>query len=245
VDNAIDSNRQADSELPPRFGIPRRKADFFEVMVFLFLIVPSMVLSFFALKLGTASFDLIATSTILRDFALVTLITFFLWRNREPVIRIGWTMSAAPREAILGLLLFTPLLILATSVDRFLRAAGFTGTPKALSGFLRPSGPWQFVLAFILVAVVAVAEETMFRGYLILRFEALTGSPFAAAVLSAGIFSFGHGYEGTAGVATVGVLGLGLAAVYLWRRNLIAPIVMHFLQDFTSIILLPLLVHKH
>jgi CAAX protease family protein len=220
-----------------------RKGELLEVLVFLFLIVPSMVLALFALKQGAASFDLIATATILRDMALVSLIGYFLWRNKEPITRVGWTLRGALREAVLGAILFVPLLIVASMVDRFLRAAGFTGTPKSLSGLLIPAGPWEFALAFLLVAVVAVAEETIFRGYLILRFEALTGSSTAAALLSAAVFSVGHGYEGTAGVATVGVMGLGLAAVYLWRRSLVAPVIMHFLQDFIAIIVAPLVTH--
>lgn len=86
-----------------------------------------------------------------------------------------------------------------------------------------------------------MAEETIFRGYLILRFQALTISPTAAVLLSAFIFSLGHGYEGWAGVMIVGIMGVVLALVYLWRQSLIAPIVMHFLQDFLGIVFLSLL----
>jgi membrane protease YdiL (CAAX protease family) len=32
--------------------------------------------------------------------------------------------------------------------------------------------------------------------------------------------------------------------VYLWRGSLVAPIVMHFLQDFLAIVLLPILVGR-
>jgi membrane protease YdiL (CAAX protease family) len=99
----------------------------------------------------------------------------------------------------------------------------------------------EFLLAFVLVVIVALAEETIFRGYLILRLKAITSSPAAAVLLSAAIFSLGHGYEGSAGVVTVGVMGLVFALVYIWRQSLIAPIVMHFLQDFIGIVLLPLL----
>jgi membrane protease YdiL (CAAX protease family) len=70
--------------------------------------------------------------------------------------------------------------------------------------------------------------------------KAVTASPAVAVVLSAAIFSLGHGYEGSAGVVTVGVMGLVFALVYLWRKSLVAPMVMHFLQDFIGIILLPL-----
>ena len=93
----------------------------------------------------------------------------------------------------------------------------------------------------VLVVIVAVAEETIFRGYLMLRLQAITASPAAAVVLSAVIFSLGHGYEGSAGVVTVGVMGAVFALVYLWRQSLVAPMVMHFLQDFIGIVMLPLL----
>ena len=102
-------------------------------------------------------------------------------------------------------------------------------------------GPADFLLAIVLVTVVALAEETIFRGYLILRLKAITASPAAAALLSAAIFSLGHGYEGSAGVVTVGVMGVVFAFIYMWRQSLVAPIVIHFLQDFISIILVPLL----
>lgn len=61
-------------------------------------------------------------------------------------------------------------------------------------------------------------------------------------ILSSIIFSLGHGYEGTAGVVTVGFMGLFFALVYLSRKSLVAPIVLHFLQDFTGIVLIPLLI---
>jgi membrane protease YdiL (CAAX protease family) len=99
----------------------------------------------------------------------------------------------------------------------------------------------HLVLSIVLVTVVAVTEETIFRGYLILRFRALTGGVGWATLFSAVVFSLGHGYEGTAGVVTVGVMGLAFALAYLWRKSLVMPITMHFLQDFLSIVLLPLL----
>lgn len=45
-------------------------------------------------------------------------------------------------------------------------------------------------------------------------------------------------------IVFVGVMGLGLAAVYLWRRSLIAPVAMHFSQDCLAMVVLPLLLHQ-
>jgi hypothetical protein len=38
--------------------------------------------------------------------------------------------------------------------------------------------------------------------------------------------------------------GLVFALVYAWRQSLIAPIVMHFLQDFIVVVLIPFLHSK-
>jgi membrane protease YdiL (CAAX protease family) len=204
---------------------PDRTVQLIELAVFLFLIVPSMVLSFFMIKQGSMSFMLTAVSIILRDLALVSLILFLLWHNGEPIDRIGWSFRNGWKDVALGLGLFIPLLYGTGLLERTLQSGGLSVPSTPLPSFLTAKG----------------TEETMFRGYLILRLKAVTASPAAAVVLSAAIFSLGHGYEGSAGVVTVGVMGLVFALVYLWRQSLVAPMVMHFLQDFIGIVLLPVL----
>jgi membrane protease YdiL (CAAX protease family) len=218
-----------------------RKVQFIEVLVFLFLIVPSLALSFLANQQGNIGFTVTAVATILRDLALVSLILFFLWQNKENVGQIGWVLKNGWREVLLGMVLFVPVYFGAGLLDSFLNAIGFSSPKAPLPSFLQSSGVSQTILAVILVIVVAIAEETIFRGYLILRFKSLTNSAALAAILSAVVFAIGHGYEGSAGVITVGTLGLVFALVYLWRGSLIAPMVMHFLQDFISIVLISLL----
>ena len=220
---------------------PSRRVQLIEVAVFLFLIVPSMALSFLVVKQGNLSFVLTAVATILRDLGLVSLIFFFLWRNGEPIDLLGWTSRNIREEITLGLWLFVPLFYGMIFLERALQASGLSAPSTPVPSFLLTKGTAQFLLASLLVIVVAAAEETIFRGYLILRLQAVTAYPAAAAVLSSVIFALGHGYEGSAGVVTVGVMGLVLALVYLWRQSLVAPMVMHFLQDFIGIVLLPLL----
>jgi len=218
-----------------------KKARLYELSVFLFLIVPSMALSFFAVKQGDLNFMLVAWATILRDAALVCLILFFLWRNGEPAERMGWNFKNFWREVAVGLSLFIPLFFGASLLENLLQKAGFSLPLTPVPSYMTPCDMPKIVLAVCLVTVVAVAEETIFRGYLIMRFQDLnTGAP-TAIVLSAFIFAIGHGYEGTAGVITVGVMGLAFALVYLWRRSLVAPMIMHCLVDFISIVLVPVL----
>jgi len=218
-----------------------RKEQLAEVSVFLFLIMPSMALSFFAIKPGGLNFPFVAVSTILRDLAPVSLILFFIWRNREPATWIGWTLKNSGKEISLGIMLFIPFSFGTGLLEKGLQALGLSAPSTPLPSFLTARGMVEFLLALVLVVIVALAEETIFRGYLILRLKAITSNPIGAALLSAVIFSLGHGYEGSAGLVTVGVIGLVFAFVYMWRQSLVVPMVMHFLQDFFGIVLLPLL----
>jgi membrane protease YdiL (CAAX protease family) len=219
---------------------PKTREQVLEVSVFLFLIVPSMALSFFAFKQGNIGFTLTAFATILRDLALVSLILFFLWRNREPVKNIGWNLRNFEIEIAVGVVLFIPLFYVAGLLDAALVQTGFSSPKTPLPSLEAAGGIGATILGIVLVAVVAFAEEVIFRGYLLLRFDAITSNPTVAVILSTLIFTLGHGYEGTAGIVTVGFLGLVFALTYRWRKSLIAPIMMHFLQDFIGIVLAPL-----
>ena len=219
---------------------PSREEQVYELLVVLFLIVPSVVLSLFAFGPSQVGFVLLALATIFRDLALVALILFFLWRNGEPLARIGWTGHQIATNVILGLIL-SPIVILGIGLlNSLLRAAGLSG-PSPAAASLVPHGPGEIALAVILVIVVAVSEETIFRGYMIARLAATSRSMAFAVVVSSGIFAIGHGYEGTAGLTAVGVMGLVFALLLVWRRSLVAPVVIHFANDFLAIVVAPLL----
>jgi membrane protease YdiL (CAAX protease family) len=228
------------AEEKPEASGPGRKVQMVELLVFLSLIVPAMVLSFFSVSRGDLSFTTVAVATILRDLSLVGLILFFLWRGSEPFDRIGWNRPTEWSDVALGVLLFVPFTFGMGLIEGTLRKAGLSAPPSEIP-FLTPHGPAQLLLASLLAMVVAVAEEIIFRGYLLLRLRAVTGSPVTAVLLSSVIFSFGHGYEGTAGIATVAVMGVVLAIVYLSRGSLVVPVIIHFLQDFIGLVFLPLL----
>lgn len=221
-----------------------RTEQLIEVAVFLFLIAPSLVLSFFVIRQGSISFILTAVSTMLRDLSLLSLILFLLWRNKESVVRIGWTLRNVWRECRLGVVLFVPMFLGASVLEQILKAIGLSAPSMPLPALEPGRSSPEMLIALALVTVVALTEETVFRGYLMLRFRAVLGSRAWSVLLSAFVFSLGHGYEGTAGVVTVGTIGLVLGLVYTWRESLVAPVTMHFLQDFVGIVFVPLLVGK-
>jgi membrane protease YdiL (CAAX protease family) len=209
-----------------------------ELAVVLFILVPSLVLSLLALHGASLGFVTVAVGAIFQDLALVSLVAYFFWRNGEGLAALGWR-GPLLGEAVVGMVLFVPTFFAAGGLEKLLARGGMS-SPSHLPSFLKPTGEGQMVLAVFLVVVVAVVEETIFRGYLLRRFAQLTASPIAAVLLSAAIFSLGHSYEGTAGMATVGFLGVIFAAVYLWRGSLVAPIVMHLLQDIIGLVIVPL-----
>ena len=151
-----------------------------EVSVFLFLITPSLIFSFFAARQGGLGFVPVSIFVMLRDLALVSLILFFIYSNREHVAEIGWTFKNARREIALGILLFVIFFFGAAFLERTLEAAGLSSPRIPEPSFLIPKGIPQSMLAFVMVVVVALSEETIFRGYLILRFKAITESPLGA-----------------------------------------------------------------
>jgi membrane protease YdiL (CAAX protease family) len=236
----MDITPEIDWRRPREGAHPARKVQAVEIIVFLILIVPSLALSFFAARQGRIGFTLTAVATIFRDLALVGLVAYFLWRNGESVASVGWRARRASLEVGIGAALFIPIFYLVGGLETLLKSIGLT-TPAMPSPSLEAKGRGEILLAVLLVAVVAAAEETIFRGYLLLRFEGVGMGPAASVALSALVFSLGHGYEGSAGVVSVGVMGAIFAVVYLWRGSLVAPMTMHFLQDFLGIVVVPLL----
>lgn len=148
------------------------------------------------------------------------------------------TFRNAWKEIGIGVALFVPVMVGMTLILQSLKSGGLS-VPEKAPAYLVPSGTGQYVLAVILLIVVAVSEEVIFRGYLIRRFNALARNPGAALLLSSIIFAMGHGYQQSGGVVGVGILGLVFGAVYLWRGSLVAPMVMHFIQNFFGMILVP------
>jgi len=234
-------NNMSENTIQRGTAQPSRKAQAFELAAFLLLFVPSIILSYFSNLQEAAGFSLVALETIAYNFALVFLIAFFLWRNGEPPARLGWSRRRPWTEAALGIMLFPPFVLAIGLIEGIFIELGLSAPQESIPSFLAASGAAEYGLALVLVLVVALTEETIYRGYLLLRFTSVTGSPTAAVLCSTAVFSLGHGYQGSAGVAAVAVIGLLFCLIYLWRRSLIAPVVLHFLQDFVGIIVYPLL----
>jgi membrane protease YdiL (CAAX protease family) len=88
-----------------------------------------------------------------------------------------------------------------------------------------------------LVTRAAVMEEIVFRGYPIERFQAWTGSRMVAALISVVAFTYAHlAAWGAAQLIVAGYGGVVLAVLYLWRRNLWANMLAHWIADGSGFI---------
>lgn len=202
-----------------------------ELLVFLLLIVPPMILQWFLDDHESIDFRLRVVATLSGNVALVALVFYFNWRSGEPRSRLGFSARGWAGEAVIGVLLFLPFAAIATGIGQLLLYLGLPGEDTAL--LVPPvTGTLETMLAALVLVTVAVSEEAVFRGYLMLRItEWRYGGTTVAVLASSTIFALGHEYQGLAGMITVGSMGLMFAGVYLWRRSLVAPIVMHFLQN--------------
>jgi membrane protease YdiL (CAAX protease family) len=94
---------------------------------------------------------------------------------------------------------------------------------------------WYRVL---LVTRAAVAEELLFRGYPIERLNELSGSRALAAFVSWAAFTYAHlGSWGAAQLIVAGYGGVLLTILYLWRGNLWANMLAHWIADGAGFLL--------
>lgn len=93
-------------------------------------------------------------------------------------------------------------------------------------------------LSVLLVVRAAVFEELCYRGFAIERLGEMIGSRRLAAMLSLAVFTLVHLYGWNwSHLIVVLYAGLVLTALYLWRRDLVACMVAHFLTDITGVLL--------
>ncbi len=100
-----------------------------------------------------------------------------------------------------------------------------------------------FWLVILVVLRAGIVEELFYRGYAIERLQLLGLKSYWAGTIPLLIFGFGHVTNGWANVIIALALGLILMIVYLWRRDLVANMIGHFLVDFVFVVLPRLSAH--
>ena len=116
------------------------------------------------------------------------------------------------------------------------------GALAALTGYGHGPGSAAFEklslwLITLIVFRAGVVEELFYRGYAIERLQAVGLGRAWSVAIPLVIFSVGHWTGGAANILIALALGAILTAFYLWRRDLIANMIGHFLVDFVANVL--------
>lgn len=116
------------------------------------------------------------------------------------------------------------------------------GALAALTGYghgpgSSPFGELPLWLITLIVVRAGVVEELFYRGYAIERLQAFGLNRYVAAGIPLIIFGVGHWTGGWANIVIALALGAILAGFYLWRRDLVANMIAHFLVDFVANVL--------
>ncbi|MFD1641356.1 CPBP family intramembrane glutamic endopeptidase [Halohasta litorea] len=103
-------------------------------------------------------------------------------------------------------------------------------TPSGLREALAPetAAGWA-VLLVVVLPIIAGFEELLFRGALIGVLQAGFAVPVWLLVVGSSVaFALGHGAQGRLGIVVTGLLGVGLAAVFVHTGSLVVVIVAHY-----------------
>ena len=80
-------------------------------------------------------------------------------------------------------------------------------------------------------AAVGFGEELVFRGYIFSRWLAFSRSPGQAVMASSLLFGISHAYQGFAGIANAGAIGVVYAVGFLFVRRLWPLVIAHAMLD--------------
>lgn len=97
------------------------------------------------------------------------------------------------------------------------------------------SASWWLLLLSTLTA--GIAEEFIFRGYMIERISELTKKSWAAVAISLTAFILPHllSWPLSHVIAVVLPLGLILSLIYLWKRNLVFNMIVHVMINLPMV----------
>jgi uncharacterized protein len=159
--------------------------------------------------------------------AVFALLTWVRFAEREPLSSIGFRRPGVKNVALGVATGIVSLAGLATILYVIFPALHINETQSIDQVMTMPLW-WRWIT----VIRAAVGEEVLFRGFAIERLQRLTGSARLAGIISCVIFTILHvGYWGWGHILIAGFAGALLTILYIWRRNLWANILAHFIVD--------------
>ena len=168
---------------------------------------------------------------------LALLLLYVRWGERRPLTSVGFRKPGL-RDILIsiatGILIFAGLVGIYFVILPALHFQEDAHVTQLMNLMLAKPRWWRFTL----IMRGAIAEEVLFRGYAIERLHELTGSLKIAATLSCTVFALEHlGVWSWGHVIIAGFAGAMLSLLYIWRRNLWANSIAHFIPDAIGLLL--------
>ncbi len=171
---------------------------------------------------------------------LVTLVPLFLLKGALHMQKLdfhalGLSREGLTQEVAVGLSL-SAIIILAAIVNNTLAGSPprlmFATSNDSLWNWLSRLAIWGAELALKAVAV-GIVEEVIHRGWMLTFLLSRLASRECACWISAIIFGLGHFEQGIQAIALTTVFGYVYGLLYMWRKALTVPIVVHTLWNFS------------
>lgn len=193
------------------------------------------------LYLGSVRVPVADTSRVILSLArawgsTIALLILVLFWERQSLSSIG-TRKMSGKDALWGLAGFLLGVLTFMITTPLIKAINLSAVESGISRLAEI--PLSLRLSMVLTA--GITEEILFRGYPIERLNALTGHIGLSATVTYVVFVILHiPFWGPGAAIQIGVWSLVVTALYVWRRNLIACMLMHVLNDAFAFILLPM-----
>ena len=176
--------------------------------------------------------DFLVADTIIQYFDLigVLLLLWILMRfvDKEPFIKLGFSLKGKINDIILGMTLGLLLMAVGYTILILLGEIKFIGFNYDLK---------SIILLFLLFIAVSIAEETYVRGY-VLKNLLKSFNPIISLIISSAIFSLLHFFNPNVNyiaLTELFIAGILLGISYVYTKNLWFPIALHLSWNFFQV----------
>ncbi len=134
-------------------------------------------------------------------------------------------------QIIWGIFFYLASLVYFDLINQFLDAVGFPKWPDTVIAKV-PGTNWEWVVWILFVLTAPFCEEIIFRGYGISTLREAWGEKWMAMGVSSVSYALFHlpGF-GLRGTVAIGLWGLGLSLLFVWRKSIIPGLIAHFLNN--------------
>jgi len=167
---------------------------------------------------------------------LFSIISWIYFVEKRTIASIGWKKITA-KTVFAGIGLGLVAFILFGISNVAIQALGLELNQEA--GELFAGQP--FLVLMLIALRAAVVEEVLYRGYAFERINELTKSKWIAALVPVIIFMLAHLSWGIGHLIFVFFAGGLFMLIYISKRNLGLVMIAHFIIDFITILVLPMM----